>query len=645
MDLWQEASRDVEADNLALRMAQAKVAVAGLWPFLALAQSETEFEHRLALAGDHIANAVPVDLLHPVTASLREDFRAVAAKDAEGEDDADDADGDGKPDWLQEKIDKSSAFWHAGRREWVHVAVGVGAFDPDYEPDAETKRTDDQSEDADEDASWKDLGERGPSHEGRKVAYWHAAAQRWVTAAVDEPEGGGNPWYFTGGPEAGPATGMTNQFAQAPVIDPQDPINAQYPAQPQPWTVAPGTEWKEEPMSFNPPTNRSTSSRTAAEVGDRDRCVDCGNPARFVQGDGQRWWSHTGQYGAMADDDHVPNIERGMKVDKGGPRGDSIHHRYTNPVNGARRTAVEGVEGHPGPNPHYFSGGSEGVGGDQQSGFPQDLATEDPDDRVNELYANPVQPEADLGNRVGGNQVSRRVVANTPDNLPPQPGPLQGTEFDSAQERQRWETAQNPDAQQPSRDSTAMTGARRGQFYDPGDPRVQVVAGGGPTANPFGSGNPFDTSADGGAAPNPAFGGGSGFGMGGNIPQTTPPRQMPGGAPQVPSMGDQGASDQAGKGEAVTGVRRHADAENRLRPTTTNPYGTDDPYDAKTWENATRQRPMVGLEHMNFNGPQNPGAREPIRTTESPGAQADDDDDRREASRVAAFALRELVGA
>lgn len=74
-DLWSEASRDLEAEASALHLSRAKVATASLWPFLSLAQSPNEFEHRLAIAADKIADRVGEGMYEPVVASLREDFR------------------------------------------------------------------------------------------------------------------------------------------------------------------------------------------------------------------------------------------------------------------------------------------------------------------------------------------------------------------------------------------------------------------------------------------------------------------------------------------------------------------------------------------------------------------------------------------
>lgn len=623
MDLWEEASRDLEAEHLALRMASAKVAVAGLWPFLALAQSEREFEHRIALANDHIANAVPVDLLHPVVESLREDFRAIAAKDAEGEEKADDEDGDGKPDWLQKKIKGEGAFFHQGRQAWVRIAAEDEKPTRQELEASEPKSTQQHTEDPDEDAYWDSLG--------KQAVYWHAGARRWVTAEVEDHPGGGNPYYFTGGPEAGPNTGQTNQFPPHPTgADPVDPINGMFPMQPSPWTVPPGGEWKEEPMQFNPPGGgyhpASRRPFVAAEVGDRSTCANCRGPIKRVKTEWSRngAWTHTGEFGLAGDDDHEP-----------------IPHQSRE---GAWKLAEEGVSGRPGPNPHFFDGGGEGASGDQQSGFPTDVAQGvDPEDRMNELYG--AQPLS-AGTFDGGHRVSYHLADLSPEHPAPNSNKLQGTEFDSPQERQRWNTAEDPTAQQPSRDSTALTGSRRAQFFDPTDPTVRVLGTGG-----YGADNPFTPGQDASAPQAPQVGGGMGGGMGmpgGGVPQTTAPRQMPGaggmGGGTDPIPGSGSTSDDAAKQQSVA-MRRHADGDSLERPTAENPYGTDDPFDAKTWDTVKTQRPMVGLEHMNFNGPQNPNARERIRTTQSPEQQGGVRDSEREASLIAARAIRELVQA
>lgn len=564
--LWSEASRDLEGEHAALRMATAKVAVAGLWPFLALAGSESEFGHRLALAEEHMRALVGSDeMLSQVHASLTEDFRAMAASDD-------------KPDRADEE---------------------------DHSPSTDDE---DEDDDPDEAARWRDLGRKG-------ATFFHQGQQRWLRVAADEPQdnpGGGNPYYFTGGPEGGPNTGQTNQFPPDPNGgDPIDPLNQMYPAQPQPWTVPPGGEWKEAPMQFNPPTNR-----TAAQVGDTAKCGNCNYSIKKVHAE---WapsgvWTHTGEHGLAGDDDHEPF-----------PR-----------------------QEHTAGNPGYFAGGQEGVAGSDPPAFPEDLAVDDPDDRVNELYdhMNP-QPEVDNGNRVANRgwrtaqTWSGYAGDPEPDNPAPDSDKLQGTKFDSPQERERWARAQ-AEKQQDSRASTTFSASLRG-FFDPADPGVRMVAAG----NPFDEGNnPFSSTPSGapgqvtdmGSDGEGTAGMNSGVGAGGGmVPQTTPPRTLPSGGGGQNSLADE---------PPKTARRVHGDARNLA--VDDDPTGYGDEYLNNQRENGggpLSTRPRQSAPERGINTPQKAG--EPIPTVSSPGpggVREDDEDDRREASRVARQIVAGLVG-
>jgi hypothetical protein len=665
MDLWTEASVDVEAELAREALTRAKVAVASLWPFLAMAASTGEFEHRLALASDSIADRVPVEQFDTVVASLREDFAKVAAEEESDEDDEGD---DGKPDWLKEKI---------GSRD---DAPSRGEAQRDAELDEEDRRNGVAPPPRPE-YSVPDPWQKQSSHQ--VTAFYDEQSGRWVKVATDDDQnaGAGNPAYFVGGPEAGPNTGQTNQYPTFPVGnagDPWNPMNGQFPMQPSAWAVPPGGEWKESPMNFNPPggPNATQASRlpfaeAAGEVGETAKCANCGSGIKRVKvswGSGASW-THTGEHGLAGDDDHPPY---------------------------PRKQAAA--------NPHYFDGGSEGIAGDQQSGFPADVTLpEDEEDRASTLYG---QTPISGGYVDNGNRVGSRHTA-TEENPAPDSERNLGTDFDSSQERERFERMR--EGQQPgSRDSTSMTGSlHQGAFYDPSDPGVQTVAfmgGGFGDDNPFApgssptdgasnvpqgqdadastqqmkkgpgggkleggigeafGGDPFGAIKDIGRGIKDIFtGGGDGPGdasdgaskqdrrmmmafrqvwaaeeagtigmepptppamvpgqpgsvsQGPMAPSTTKPRQMPGGG---------GAADMA------MATRHTADSENRGRPTFSNPYGTDDPFDATTWDNATNQRPMMSMEHMHFNGPQNPNARGHIETVHSdPNQRREEDED------------------
>lgn len=72
--LWDNATRDLDAEAHRSIVVSAKVALSGSWPFLAAAQNEEEFEARLALMQDQIVAQTPPQVLHEVVAGLRQDF-------------------------------------------------------------------------------------------------------------------------------------------------------------------------------------------------------------------------------------------------------------------------------------------------------------------------------------------------------------------------------------------------------------------------------------------------------------------------------------------------------------------------------------------------------------------------------------------
>lgn len=75
MSLWEEAGHSVEAEKAQRALAQAKVASASVWPFLALAKDEAEFGQRLDLAGETLSTAAGahgVEVADLVTVYTRE---------------------------------------------------------------------------------------------------------------------------------------------------------------------------------------------------------------------------------------------------------------------------------------------------------------------------------------------------------------------------------------------------------------------------------------------------------------------------------------------------------------------------------------------------------------------------------------------
>jgi hypothetical protein len=201
-DLWLEASREIEADDALTDLNLAKMATANVWPFLALAQSQEEFGHRLAIAMDRIERAVPDDALRDkVISSFTEDysFYHTAAADSDDEDQEPDGDADDKP-WEK---DASLQVFHAASGEWISVEA----------------------------------------------------------AAEPTP---GNPQVPDPTPEQGPVTSQTGTYPQHPTgADPVDPINQMFPMQPSQWKEIPEL-WVDRPMNFAPYQNPGNYGKTSA---------------------------------------------------------------------------------------------------------------------------------------------------------------------------------------------------------------------------------------------------------------------------------------------------------------------------------------------------------------------------------------------
>lgn len=613
-DLWAEASSDLDAEHATLSMNRAKVSVASLWPFLAMASNVGEFEHRLAIAADTINDRVPAELMEPVLGSLRQDFLAITAADgdADGDDDGSDpGDGDAedssKP-WEKsaaQEPNQSDAIAHM-HREKRHEDFFNHMMGPEFHPNfsggdilpepGEAQMRDKEVPWGDhEQGHWPhvDTDEYGSyldhfdpheqphiqSMNSRRTAeYFDQGLGRWVAINDnDGTSGQGNPAYFTGGPEAGPMTGETNQFPQFPggPDNHESPLNVEYPMQPSPWTVPPGGEWVERPMEW---TTASRLPFNGAKILKTETCEDCGHPAEHVENaDGVRFWSHGGERGQEADADHVP-----------WPSG---------------KTAG------------YFDQGSEGVAGDGQSGFPADQSQPEEDYRVDEYGAvPPAQSSGTTGDEQDNSYHSAAV--HTEDSPEPHPGtdPNGGTEFASTAERERYEKLR----------AVSSTG---NIFYDPNDHGVRMVAS---DADPYMGDNPYSMDAgnsgnpnDGGTPPGPppAMDGGPGATgttpMQSNVPQTTSPRQMPSGG------GDPGMAPS-------TASQRHADSRDVFSDS--DPTGLGDEYRERQITHQMQSRPRQSPEQRGVNTPQKPP--QPIRTLDTSVRPAeregDDDDDRDE---------------
>lgn len=169
--VWDEAGSSVEAEIAQRSLAQAKVASASLWPFLALAKDSAEFGQRLDLVGDDLSTAAsahgvePTDLVAAYTREYRllAESRKVAYGDPDGTQYG--AQGDHCPhcgsDWKQgcdpdclrennperaEQLEDAAEAYHAKNRSKISRKTAgeknvwgteKSDVDPDYCPDCE----------------------------------------------------------------------------------------------------------------------------------------------------------------------------------------------------------------------------------------------------------------------------------------------------------------------------------------------------------------------------------------------------------------------------------------------------------------------------------------------------------------------------
>lgn len=541
-DLFLEASRDLEAERLTQRCALAKVAVADLWPFLALAESVDEFDHRVALARDHIADKLGDnhDLLSITLIALKDDFQDVLSLRHETARTA-------AAEPPVTPLQAGEQFWHAGQQRWIAVRA---AADLPHQPDTR-----------------------------------------------DNPYGQGAN-YFENAAEEGPNTGQTGTYAQFPAgPDPVDPLNGMFPMQPSTWAVPPNATWVERPMNLQPGKQSSRPS--------------------------------------MSNLDHV------IMARSARDQTTSLASWATTRVLAGAGYVGEGVQNGPGQNPGFFAGGTEGVG-DQQAGYPDDLAVEDPDDRMNELYgAIPPQPSSGSGqggaqpysNPSTARQSTRHTAPGGGEHAPYRIQKVDGgyAVFNDKGERKNEKPKSKEDAREFQKAlyknvPGASESAKAAAFYDPRDTHVQVIAQG-----------EIPDSSGAGNAPEPPQ-----SMMPGGVGSTAQP-PLPAGPGSTNNPADPGGADSASKMQMPTMGNRVIDpmefarlaADNiRQRPNDMNPSGVADEYDERTWEGGVNTRPRQPAEDRGINTPQTP--RDPIPQASSSDIQrelSDDEERLRQASR------------
>lgn len=155
--LWDNASGDQERIAKQSAFAHSKVAVAHLWPFLARAVDEADFENRLSLILSRVEASVDAEVLPEVLSSFREDFRAVtAASDnpfaKDDDDDSDDDDSDSDKDDDKDESDSDDE-------------------DSDSDDDDSDKKSDSDDDDDDSDDDDKPAFLKGKESAKKKEAW------------------------------------------------------------------------------------------------------------------------------------------------------------------------------------------------------------------------------------------------------------------------------------------------------------------------------------------------------------------------------------------------------------------------------------------------------------------------------------------
>lgn len=518
-ELWIEAAGDVDAENNDLAFARAKVAVAKFWPYFSLANSVEEFDHRLSLTASRISEIVGEPLTDRVLSSLREDFvTAYGEKFAARQREIDDYNRRvaSLPQPGTEYLDKATG-------QWVKVAASDAGLP--QQPDTRNNPF-------------------------------------------------GNPDYFDGATEEGPNTGSTGQFAQFPAgPDPVDPLSSMFPMQPSQWMVPPDKQWVENPMNFSPPEGRHAArSVNDFRRGDKVRVKEYEANPDFPEYHLPKGHESVVDHTTEKDDDgnswvavRGPNFAR-----------DRDDYTYTSPDNlvrhrASRRTAVEGVEGRPGPNPDYFAGGSEGIAGTEQNSFPADLSLPEPDERV-DMYGT-VPPQQSSGSTGGGVPYSNPGVQSRGSHRHTAPGGGEHAPYRLKEESDGWYVV-NAKGEKKSDKPKSKEEARQQQKA-----LYKNVPGARESAEKAAS----------------------------RLPQFFDPTFLP----------------------------AHLAVDVRGRPTANDPTGgVGDEYELNTWENASATRPTQPPEQRGINTPQRPGQpiQETTSTGFDREDDEDDDDQRRFAS-------------
>jgi hypothetical protein len=600
-DLWVLASQDAELELSNERLVRAKVAAAGIWPFLAEAKSEREFGHRVALVETELEDLFPdTGFRDQVTASLRDDYLLMTGVVIE---------------------EHGSATLTSEAASAVQDG-GAGAREALLATDAQLEAT--------------------PSlfdHLGMSEA--------------DVPDGGtetanqGNPAFFDSGPEAGPATGNSQGFAQA-APDPWNPMNAQYPMAPSQWTVPPGKDWVERPMEFG----KSGAAKKKPAAPSIDWVHDDGHAYGFMPGT----------------DDEVAHVYPRSK-DNGGGAFASYRHRgmdtpeheekyFSSPSVEMGKSEVErlhrdsrskkaAADGHPDHATHYRGEGVEtGAAGSKnplyfdapegvtngQDGFAPDMSLPEPDSTADWYGSVPPQTGQPSGPTPSySNAHSGARVTAEKDNH----GACAHCNSPVYRQDDTWRhLTGDPGHGVRLHDDHPWVKAQQGNRVMATRKAARWVLGEASSSDTGGGTDAGAAQADPmGAPPTPQSMEPGGAGSVAGPPLTIPndsvnthpfAGQNP---PQDPAMA---AGMGMGAGMGVTAAR-YVVADTMNRPTAENPLGVEsgDEFDLNNWEAPAQQRPRQDADARRINTPQRPGQPIPTRSSEGEPGGEEDEEERR----------------
>lgn len=252
-------------------------------------------------------------------------------------------------------------------------------------------------------------------------------------------------------------------------------------------------------------------------------------------------------------------------------------------------------------NEHYFDGGTEGVEGDSQTGFPEDVSLPEEDDRV-DFYGAVPPVHASLQMESEYHYVKPSESGSGYDVIQKGTGKVLS----------HHDTKEDAEASFRAMMWSKHSGSKGSPDFRDRSGILHVVADLGD--NPY-SGTD-NTAMDSPVAP--------------------PPAMMPGGpGSEAVNTSNTSPSDQAAKS-----ARRLTAAEVMERPSAENPSGVADEFDANTWEGFNNQRPRQNAGERGINTPQRP--KEPIRQNTSSGMSAGDEEEegneREAALHIAAWA-------